>query len=374
MTSRSIAALLAAWLAAAPDAAAQSSLIAGAPVSIGPTPSVAVGPLESVVTPFLLASGELAVPSRESNTIAIYGRDGRPVRSYGGPDRVPFLRSAWARGDTVEAFELRGQRLTRFHPDGVIETISADRPADGASGGLRWGNVDDVIGPLGEGWAAAAIAGVRWNARDSMSLHALGRDGSTSQRVAVVDGMHRERYGNGSGPHPLSPTALYAVHGDALYVAESLTPTIRVYDASGALVRQIHVPLSAPAVSPTITREVVDSAVVLEQANPSRLPARWSGLDGPISIFWDFIVDELGFVWVRPYDPWRHSLALDGLPGGFGGPGGRWLVLSSEGAEVGWIDVPAGLEPVQVTRDAVVGSSHGNSGLAFVRVHPLTRR
>ena len=103
---------------------------------------------------------------------------------------------------------------------------------------------------------------------------------------------------------------------------------------------------------------------------------RWSGIPAErLSVFWDFIVDELGFLWVRPYDPWEHALALDGRPGGFGGAGGRWLVLSPTGEDVGWIDVPAGLEPVQITRDAVLGVSADAAGSARVlRVHRLERR
>jgi hypothetical protein len=263
----------------------------------------------------------------------------------------------------------------RFLPGGAIDSIVARELPRNCSAGLCAGNVDEVLGPLGDGWAAAAITAVRWNARDSMSVYLLGRDGDTSRLLAVVDGMHRELYDDGGGPHPLSPTALYAVHDDELYVAESRTPTIRVYDASGSMVREIQVPLTAPEMAPGLTEQVVDSALAREQADPSGMPVRWSGYEASrLSVMWSFLVDELGFVWVRPYDPWQHALALDGRPGGFGGPGGRWLILSPAGAEVSWIDIPEGLEPVQITRDAVLGTSGDRSGLRFVRVHALSRR
>ncbi|MEE2897432.1 MAG: hypothetical protein VX815_03095 [Gemmatimonadota bacterium] len=57
-----------------------------------------------------------------------------------------------------------------------------------------------------------------------------------------------------------------------------------------------------------------------------------------------------------------------------GGPGGEWLVISPDGSEVGWIEVPAGLELVQVTSNSVVGLHRDDLGVESVRVHLLTRR
>jgi hypothetical protein len=49
------------------------------------------------------------------------------------------------------------------------------------------------------------------------------------------------------------------------------------------------------------------------------------------------------------------------------------VVISPNGDEVGWIDVPDGLEPVQITRDAVLCTSGSAAGAMVVRVHPLRR-
>jgi hypothetical protein len=354
--------------------AAVPPVLAQEPIAIDPAPRVIVGPEDRLVTPFLLPSGEIAIPSSRTRTVAVYDAGGREVRRHDGAEAFA-LSGAWARGDTIEAFDWRRSMIVRFSPDGAVDSIAMGRLALSCAGGLCAGNVDAVLGPLDDGWAAVAIAALRLNARDSMSIHRLARDGDTSRRLAVVDGMHRELYDDGSGPHPLSPTALYAVHDDELYVADSLTPVIRVYDASGGLVREIAVPLVAPDMTPNLTAQVVDSAETREQENPTGMPVRWSGLEASrLSVMWDFIVDELGYVWVRPYDPWQHALSLDGRPGGFGGPGGRWLVLSPSGDEVGWIDVPGGLELVDITRDAVLGTSMAGAGAQIVRVHPLRRR
>ena len=64
---------------------------------------------------------------------------------------------------------------------------------------------------------------------------------------------------------------------------------------------------------------------------------------------------------------------LGGRLGGYCGPGGNWLVISPEGAEVGWLEMPEGLEPVQITSDAVVGIYRDELGVESVRVHSLSR-
>ena len=54
--------------------------------------------------------------------------------------------------------------------------------------------------------------------------------------------------------------------------------------------------------------------------------------------------------------------------------GGRWRILSPDGAEVGAVDVPDGLRLAQITRDAVVGVRVGPVlGFESVHVHALRR-
>ena len=50
------------------------------------------------------------------------------------------------------------------------------------------------------------------------------------------------------------------------------------------------------------------------------------------------------------------------------------MVISPDGSEVGRIEVPAGLELVQVTSYSVVGLHRDDLGVESVRVHLLTRR
>jgi hypothetical protein len=320
----------------------------------------------------MMRDGSLAVPTVGASSIRIFGPDGRFMREFGGPGQGPgefrYLVSAWSRGDTIEAFDLGQQRVVRFLPGGSVGTV----PFRGEPAGAFYG-------PLGPGWAVGRL-NARMGGRDSTTVQLvsrIGADSVTRMDIAVTQGMHREMAPGISGPHPLTPTAIAEVHGDEIYIGETLTPLLRVYGADARLLREIPLPLSAPAGSAAAMRSVIDSATALPD-DPTRQAPRpqWETYATPtvLSVFWAVIVDELGFIWVRPYDPIAHSLALDGMPSNRGGPGGRWLVLSPTGAQVGWIDVPDGFEPMWIGRDAIVGVYRDDLDVESVRVHRLNRR
>ena len=352
----------------------------GAPVAIQPTADLDVGVLEGdpmeefdrVTTPFLMPNGTLAVPTRGARTIRLFSPDGAFVESYGGPGEGPgefgSLGSAWARGDTIEAYDGRLRRITRFIPGGEVEVVT-----------IRGTPVppDRMLGPLGDGWALTGIARITYGERDPMSVLYVSRDGAYVARLADAEGMARFRVPGISGPHPLTPIGLFDVHAGEVYAAETLTPAIRVYDGSGTYLREIALAIDAPAPASSVFRQVIDSAVArADEDERTATRRRLSAFPEPdrLSSFWDFIVDEAGYVWVRPYEPLVHALALGGRPGGPSGPGGNWLVISPEGAEVGRLEVPAGLELVQITSDAVVGLHRDDLGIESVRVHSLSRR
>ena len=86
-------------------------------------------------------------------------------------------------------------------------------------------------------------------------------------------------------------------------------------------------------------------------------------------------MDELGFVWIRPFRPERDAAALGGVVGyGRSGPGGLWRVFTPDGEEVGQVEIPAGLEPYQVTEDKVLGVYFDELGVEYVRVYELVRQ
>lgn len=352
----------------------------GAPVAVDSAPMLAVGVLEGnpaeqfggVVDPFLLPDGSLAVPDRGSSEVRIFGPDGALLRRLGGPGEGPgeftSLRSAWPRGDTVEVWDSGARRITRFLPDGEVDVVpvrATGRPLDAG------------VGPLGDGWVLVSVGS--GGGRDRMAAERISREGEPLGTAVELPGMARHRTPGMAGPHPVTPTALFAVRADRLYAAETLTPAVRVYDAAGDSVGAIPLSLPDPGDPGEVFRAVVDSAVAREEgraaARPEETRRGLSAFPEPerVSRFWALLADPEGFVWVRPYDPFEHALALGGSPAGRGGPGGEWLVVDRDGMEVGRVRVPPGLEPVRITTEAVVGIHRDELGVESVRVHALKR-
>lgn len=290
-----------------------------------------------------------------------------------GPGEFASLGQAWARGDTIEAFDSRLRRITRFLPDGSVEVVTLERevPAETA-----------IPAPLPDGWVVAGIAGASPGARDEIVVHRFGRDGAHLGEIARVPGIERAQYPTGgAGPPPLSPRAVIDAHGYRVYLAETLVPEIRVLDATGSP----RDPLSwdpGPGPMPAeALRLVRDSALV--RADPDRCALLESQLQlappEEISVFWSFLSDPEGYLWIRPYEPLRHAVALGGLGAGSyllggAGHGGDRRILALDGSEVSSVRVPDELRLLRVERDAVVGLHRNELGVESVRVHRLERR
>jgi hypothetical protein len=273
------------------------------------------------------------------------------------------VSTAWARGDTVEAFDGRLRRITRFPPDGSHEVVSFTSAP---------GYVDSAVrGWSPGGWLLYGLVAGGAGRRDRIAVHHFARDGTHVGEVAQIDGMRRFQAGSAGGPTPLSPSAWLELHQGLFYLAEALDPVVRVLDSTGAVVREITWP-PAPSASPEEALAAVIDSVAASEG--SLFPPEYLGaapVPDRLPLFWGFLVDDEGFVWVRRYDPLRNAAALGGLAGA--GAGGEWLLFTPEGAPAGAIRVPEALAPSQITSDALVGIHRDQLGVESVRVHPLRR-
>lgn len=312
-----------------------------------------------VTTPFLLPDGRIVVPQR-TGVIRVFDAEGRFIDELGAPGEGPgefaTLRSAWARGDTIEAVDSRLQRITRFLPGGELEVVSLRGPVQVETA---------VPGAFPEGWVATGFGAAGAGLRDEMILHRFSEDGGYLGELGRVDGLKRISGSGVAGAHPLSPRAVMRVSGDEVFVAETETARIEVMDFAGTVTRKIEwevdhsgTPAEALELVRDAPRNSFYEALIVDAEVPERL-----------SVFWDFLVDEPGFVWIRPYEPSKHALGVAGREEG----GGRWLILSPEGTEVGSVEMPEGLRPAQITTKAVVGIHVDSLGVESVRVHDLHR-
>jgi hypothetical protein len=352
----------------------------GAPSAVDSTPLVSIGVAEGdtlrelsrVVDPFLLPDGRVVIPLATAGVIRVFQPDGGYVTTLGrsgdGPGEFRAVDAAWPRGDTVEAFDWRLQRITEFRPDGTIHVVPLQVPAAQSF----------VPGGDAGGWFVYGVVRVgqagRDQMRDQMAVHRVRPDGGDGGEVAKVLGMSRYLVSGGSGPEPLSPRAFLATHDGRLYMAESLTPAVRILDPSRQAVDTITWEAQPTRSAKAALAMVIDSAVARAPANerPALRTRLESSPEPQLSVLWGLIVDDEGFIWIRQYDPLVDAAALGGLEGP--GPGGVWTVLSPDGAKVGSIQMPGEFEPTQITATQIVGIRRDDLGVESVQVYTLSRR
>ncbi|MGH7470114.1 MAG: hypothetical protein ACRENP_19385 [Longimicrobiales bacterium] len=364
------------WLATT-HAVAQNSP-RGTPVEIVRTPRLSLGvdagdpnlEFDQVVTPFLLRDGRVVVPTRGSNSIRVFRASGQLLSSHGrggaGPGEFRSIIAAWARSDTIEVFDNRLSRITRFLPNGTVEVVTLTTKQRDLSLGA---------GPLPDGWIVGGVESATYPGRDQIVLRRFSRSGADLGEVARVQGFARYHSPVITGPEPLSPTPVMDVQNGRGYVADNLTPRIQIINARGQPEREVRwTPERVHPVRATL-RMVIDSAVArAKPVQAVRTRQRWEDARVPeqVPVFASFIVDDQGFIWVRPFEPLVHAMALGGL--NRTGPGGVWTILSPDGVKVGSVKVPDDIEPMQITTNALVGIVKDDLGVESVRVHELKRK
>ena len=336
-------------------------------MTIGTAESDGMHELHRVVTPFMLADGSLVVPVAGASSVRVFAPDGSFRRSYGregaGPGEFREISAAWPRGDTIEVFDSDLQRITRFRPDGETEAVTLRSK-------LR--ELSASTGPYGAGWVAGGVAAGGPGRRDSIVVHRFDRSGRDLGPVATVAGMRRYEAGKYRGPEPLSPRSVHAVRHDRVYIAETLTPRIRVIGERGEVQALEWRPPPSGPIYQALT-VVTDSAAkradhgeqiaVREQIHAAPVPTQ-------LSDFWQFLVDARGFVWIKPYDPVKNAFAL----GGKVGQGGRWTILAPDGGPAGSIEMPPEIEPTFIGDSTIVGVGRDEFGVEYVQVYALERR
>ncbi|MBT8395857.1 MAG: hypothetical protein KJN92_02775, partial [Gemmatimonadetes bacterium] len=284
--------------------------ISGQPLSVEELPFRSLGaadgdPAEEffrVTSPFLLPDGGIVVPLPRFGEVRVFDSHGTLTTTLGrlgeGPGEFRGLISAWPRGDTIETFDGRLRRVTRFYPDGSMETISIN--AEGA--GYR---PDSAIpGVFHGGWALMGVSGGGYGYRDEIMVGHFGREGELVDTIAQVEGISRYKAPGMTGPTPLSPSVSFAILNDVLYVGETLTASVGVVSPSGKVTDKVT--WNPEEISPReAIRKVVSLAVERAEAGERpRVRERLEAAPVPrkVPYFSAFRVDALGFVWVRPYE------------------------------------------------------------------------
>lgn len=351
----------------------------GTPLELTPEPRVTLGVVEGakeqmfheVSTPFLLRDGSVVVPSAGDHEIRVFDRSGTLVRRLGrqgrGPGEFERVGPAWAHGDTIEVFDIALQRITRFPPNGEPQAIQ-----------LRGTQLLWALGRVPGGWLLVNLAEpglMRENPRDQIVVQRFDREGVHHLDVAQIEGVRRVRLLGRMTADLFSPTARFRVLDGHLYVADTTEPEVRVLDEDGQRVRSVRWTVETP-VAPRAgleqVRETLRDGRDIDQQLTNLLGAP---LPDGLPAFTDMLVDELGFVWVRPYLPSRDAVAVGGnVAFHRNSTGGDWHILSPDGVRVGTVAMPTNFEPYSISTDALIGIVRDQLGVEFVHVYDLRRQ
>ena len=354
-----------------PRVGAPLEIEAEAVLSVGVVAGDSLQEFDRVRTPFVFPDGRLVVPLGGSRDIRVFTQEGDFVERLSGrgegPGEFVDLSEAWPRGDTIEAFDWLARRVTRFLPNGSEEVVP-----------ITHGSQPDLsfaAGPLEEGWALGGVVSGGYGDRDLIVFHHFDRTGRHLGELDSIGGIVRYMEGYG-GPEPLSPRAVAVSNGAHLYLGDTQVSSIRRVRLPGIEDREIAWEPAGSESAKVALNQVIDSAVSrapADRASVTRARLEAARVPGELSVFWDFLLDPEGFLWVQPYQPLAHSFALGARYLGGVGNGGEWRVLTADGRHAGSIEVPDGLELTQITRTSVVGIRRDALGVESVHVHRVRR-
>lgn len=360
-----------AGLVADPGAGTPPTIEAEAVLSVGVVAGDTLQEFDRVVTPFVLADGRLVVPLGGSSEIRVFSPEGTFARRLGGsgegPGEFRYLSAAWPRGDTIEAFDSRLRRVNRYLPDGSLEVVAIP--------GGEYPDMSVAVGPLGEGWVLGGVVAGGYGERDTILVHHFDRDGAHLGELGSLEGFFRYASAGGGSPHPLSPRAVFASDGTRIYLGDTEVPSIRSVRTGGAD-NEIAWEPAASISGEAALEQVIEVALAegsadqgfftRERLEAAPVPAR-------VSVYWDFLPDREGFLWVQPYEPLDHAPALGASLSGRSGSGGLWWLFTADGRYAGPVGIPEGLALTQVTSTAVVGIRRDELGVETVHVHRVNR-
>jgi hypothetical protein len=351
--------------------------IGEAPIfEVGGGEGVAVGEIVGLVrTP----AGAIAAADGRAQLIRVFGPDGRLVRSVGrqGSGAGEFQALAWlgAHGDSLLAFDLLTRRITLFGASGRVRTSQLQSQGPVLTAPI--GRFADGAFLVVSGGAPFPFAGVEGSARqDSAHLIRFGADGVA--RDTLVRIAWGETFGVAIGrgdnrflapmPRPFGQRTSVVLAGEELVVGEAAEYEVKVFDATGRLLRRIRrahtpVPVTPEAIAaykatvqlPTGSRGLqaqIDSALTsaLDSAPyPPTMPA-----------YERVLVDDAGDIWVLEY-----AVRLDQPR--------RWSVFSSEGQWLGNVLTPVGLRVEDIGTDWMLGVWRDAEGAERIRMYALTR-
>lgn len=312
-------------------------------------------------------ASRLWVADGQSGDLRIFDANGAHWKTRGGRGEGPgeFVQIRLlgsAPGDTVLLGDGGLDRITVFSPDGEFvrtEVLpSSDRPAPRPFDVFGDGS---VLGQLPRIVSAASLEDGQI-LTDSVELVRVNVRASTIQPYGTAEGPLWIWTGRSQVPVPFTVNAAFDVAGNEVYLVSG--PDFRIQVFEDGELQEIHAVRRA-------RRRVGNADIVayrqfVEDYVPEQTRADYlSSLDhearpNVLPAYDRVLISAEGDIWVQTYDADLEAPH-------------DWDVFDEEGGFLGSVQVAAGLNPLVVTEDAVVGIWRDSLGVEYVQAFRLTR-
>ena len=342
-------------------------LISPRPISLGDADNEL---FESIQFGRLSPDGRAVVADGGGLFVRVYGPDGKRQASFGrkggGPGEFSSIHGLWlTREGKIGLWDGSSRRLTAFEWDGRVAATSVVRPE-----GKMTGNLEIFMGALRTGDVLLGALNLKREpgveiTPERWTIGRFSSAGEFREAAGEVRGMYRMR----RSPLPFTPVPRYGVRGDSLWVVDGFDPELKALSLRGDVLKRIDLPwrVQPPAdqravLEPRLTEKKKQFQLELlnEAPTPERVPAA-AGM----------LVDDLGYLWIKEYDPNYDSLWLHGaafvVP-----PGGTWHILSPEGR---WaiLRMPRNLTPLDIRGNKLLAVARDEFDVEQVVVHTISR-
>ena len=348
--------------------------------TVDPAPEVRIGLLEGEL-PYLfsniagvvvLTDGTIVVADGQSREVRFFDRSGRFQRAVGGegegPGEFDNLASLYKCGGGLYTHDLWQRRITVWSLEGDLErTFVLNEPGtDRGPYGYRCGPGGSFVVA---GWGSLRGPPARPGA--SFDLYAqpaplwlLDEEGQLSLELGEYVSSERLRMINplrGSGPHPFGRSVVYALGADHIFIGSAERLEVEVYDRSGRLLRIMRGPDDELGITDSFLAEYRSAQLSgIDSVGRAQLEEAGMLMPPAMPAFTYFLLDTEGNLWVKRFHPpWEE--------------GNRWGVFSPDGEFYGDVDMPIGLEVMDITVDYVLGVTRDDLDVERVELLALRR-
>jgi hypothetical protein len=313
-----------------------------------------------------LSDGTIVVANGGTLDLRFYDSSGTHVRTVGregdgpGEFRDVNLVGTFA-GDSLLVLDVRLQRATVYAPDGTL--------ARGYT--LAEGSLAQEIGVLADGgpvlsrfYAREDETGV---AREPRTVEVLGPDGLLRATVGTFPGREASIVIPPAGRVSMGVLfgrgVQYAAAGDRIVVGTTDAFSIRQYGPGGELVRLIRSEQPRTLVDPAEREEMFarlprngrGSLAQYQQQAIAAMP-RYDTLPA----FSDLRLDGGLNLWVREASGFSAQVA-------------RWQVFGPDGLFVARVELPVGIEILEIGEDYLLGNVRDDLGVQRIRLYALEK-